>query len=190
MSEQVIKNYIFLDSESFRVLAVKRSHDLDFCISSKQWLCYCIESSASLKIRSNLLQTWDPIQGLKATSTPTAEENIKLLVLQKKIEILLSIKATLHVIEKQMKPQLSMKRLLALPIKRSHFYKIWKLIKVEKHILKKRIVSFYADLQVQVEEASTIEKLNELYLGLNKNLTLGGYAAFSLDLEEDHVKNS
>lgn len=188
MSEARNKIFVFTQKSTDRILAVKRSRDLDFTIPGLDWHCHELVSSADLPAKADADLAWDPTRGLRTLDAVSETDRIVARLLRKKLEILISMRAGLHVMTLQIKPQLSPARLLSVPVDRRHFAKMFLLVTRERRLLKKRMKSFFEEFQARIEGAETIEKLDSEYQDIMNNVTLGGYAAVSRDLEESHVK--
>lgn len=183
MSDKAQKVFIFSEKESRRILMVKKSQGLDFTLLSTQWNCSELILDQAPSVTAVLSQTWTSERGLIEAGAPAAAELPALQLLQKKLEILISMKANLHVMWDQAKQDVSDDMVSRLSIRPENFPKVWKLLETERRQLRERTKRFFEAFQQQIELAQTPQELAERYQHTILNVTLGGYAVFSRDIQ-------
>lgn len=183
MSDSPSKIFLFIERESNQLLEVKKSLRDDFKFDGKDWYCVEVRSSFGLQIKNDQNYIWTLAGGLRLVTEESslAAENKKLL--RKKVQILISMKATLNQIWKQLRPQVSSPRILTLNLRPEVMPNLLKFIGREKKFLKNRIDAFFAQVSDQVQSAQSLNEVIQIYDNIVNNVTLGGYAALSTDYE-------
>lgn len=190
MSAAKSRMFIFTDRSTGRVLKIKQSLGLDFSFNGRDWICTEVASQGGIPLKADSSYSWDVLRGLVSIGPLPEAELPRWSLLSRKVEILLAVRSNLHVIWMQMSPQFASGRIAAAPVHRQSFKKFWRLMITEKKQARRKINSFFLSVRDKIESAESLAQLERDYSYMINNFILGGYAAMSLDIEENHVKKN
>lgn len=183
MSGNFSKVFLFIERDSHQLLEVKKSLLDDFGFDGTDWYCVELRSRLVLPIKNDQNYTWSLAEGLRLSTEISTLSAEKKKLLRKKIQILISLKATLNQIWRQLKLQVSSSKILSMQLRPEVMPNLLKFIFREKKFLKDRIDAFFVSVREQIESAQSPEEVAQVYDCIVNNVTLGGYAALSTDYE-------
>lgn len=189
MLESKQQLFLFTDRASGRILKAKRSQGLDFYISGRDWICWRIDSESLVSTMVNDQQTWSPQSGLRNILPAVGQEEQRVQLLQRKIDHLLSMRANLHVVWANAKVNFEASSVLTYPIQRKNVSKLLKLLLVERKFLRAKMKDFFLSYKEIVENANSLDQLQQAYQRTVENVTIGGYAGTAREAGGAYGKN-
>ena len=183
MFDNISKVFLFIERDSHQLLEVKKSLRDDFSFDGTDWYCVELRSHVVLPVKNNQNYTWSLTEGLRLSTEISTLSAEKKKLLRRKIQILISLKATLNQIWRQLKPQVSSSKILSMQLRPEVMPNLLKFIFREKKNLKDRIDAFFGAVREQIDSAQSLEEVVQVYDYIVNNVTLGGYAALSTDYE-------
>lgn len=176
MSGSTIKNFIYVDKISGRVLLIKKSLDADFSLTLNQISVFQVVTSMAFPMIDEFNSTYDPLKGLQQIGHPQIDEIDRLHILRRKVQVLNLIQTTLHLIQKDINLTFRPQAINATPISPQNFRLYWNFLREEKRIVEKKIRTFFAGFERSIEAANDIPAVDEAYNHLIYNMYLGVYS--------------
>jgi len=192
MNASLIKNFIYTDRKTGRVVLVKRSREFDFQLSSGDFYTDLVMSAAAIPFADGYGQKFSPECGMIRLDEELSDsEHSRLDLLKRKIEVQLLIHTSLLMIEKDIEAAFSEDVLQRAPISAANFKIYWQLMRDERRILLGRVNDFRRRLSEQIEKLDSIAAVNREYQRMILNLNLGVYSPTNrerkgIGVQQDH----
>lgn len=184
MSER-IKLFIYTDVKTDRVLLLKRSTKFSFFMNLEGIRVQVLSTKLDLPKVTPLKDTFAPKSGFKKAGGKISKlEQVRLKVLQRKVEVAILIFTSLQLMREDIKTSFTNEVLDKTPLSEENFKRYWLFMAEEKKILFARIQRFRKKFFAQMNSAESLSQVDALYEYLKANVNLGVYSAMNRERKD------
>lgn len=153
---------VFTDRGSGRVLRVRTSARRIFGFENRDFNACEIAFPGKFPSVSGFGWTYDPINGLKETAPPEGIELERLNFIKAKLDVAILLRARLALLELELDRAYAGKTVAKYPVSRKNFFTLWRFVREERAILKKRFRRLFAEALQELEECPNHQHLKKI----------------------------
>jgi hypothetical protein len=176
MPDNRIKNHVYSDKASRRVLAVKRSRDFDMVIEDDELQTHEIIMGSPLFVSEPLFHTYSVPDGLHKVGPPDAPDAPRLAFLAKKVELLYNVLTIVMLTRRQIEKRFTPAFLQGLHLAPASFERTFFFLEEERRVCLSRCDEFWAAFRDSVSAVTTGADLDQLHRRLTHNCNMGVFS--------------
>lgn len=182
MSLSPLKNLIFVDDQSRRVLAIKRSRELNFSFSLSEMQLYQIICDEPVSLANPFSYSFSPEAGFTELAEASGVEQNRLRLLQRKIESMFLVKTRILLAEQEIVKRYQEFDYSTLSDRA--FRHAYNFLKEEQKFLLSESAHIFDEFRKKVEGTKTLLDLELLYRDMQSNVHI--ITMNDLELEVGH----